>query len=201
LGRYIFNGLTVLSLLVCLATGVLWVRGNWKSDLLYRAERGSQWTLDLGDGGVSVWHDKDVSIPGSSFGHISGRAHPPFAVAPVATHGGQIHHDISDHGWNYPGLSFRSQDDVWFDYYILSGNGGVRSVRRTKYMARLTASYWLIVLVTLILPASRLRLGKRQVAGHCAKCYYDLRATPDRCPECGHIPERDATIVGARRLK
>jgi len=46
--------------------------------------------------------------------------------------------------------------------------------------------YWLAVLV-LALPAPvYLAIWmRRKKPGHCAKCGYDLRASPERCPECG----------------
>jgi hypothetical protein len=55
-----------------------------------------------------------------------------------------------------------------------------------------TLPHWLFVLVFAVLPLiqiTRLIRRRRQPrAGLCRVCGYDLRATPDRCPECGAKP-------------
>jgi hypothetical protein len=51
--------------------------------------------------------------------------------------------------------------------------------------------YWMIVVVTLLLPlragVTGLRLRRRRRRGLCLACGYDLRGTTDRCPECGTV--------------
>ena len=40
-----------------------------------------------------------------------------------------------------------------------------------------------------IVVAIRARQKRRRATGQCANCGYDLRGSPDRCPECGTVPK------------
>ena len=64
--------------------------------------------------------------------------------------------------------------------------------RGSQYVV--TGAFWPLVLAAAMLPAWRLvsygrhLIHRRGRKGLCLECGYDLRATPDRCPECGAVP-------------
>jgi hypothetical protein len=78
---------------------------------------------------------------------------------------------------------------------ILSGGASFSwySNRWTRWTIRqLTVPYWAVVVASSVAPGLWLTLKKREAknsAGRCKVCGYDLRATPDRCPECGTVPQ------------
>ncbi|HEX4793374.1 MAG TPA: hypothetical protein VH370_06260 [Humisphaera sp.] len=58
----------------------------------------------------------------------------------------------------------------------------------------LVVSMWVLFLPLLVLPviwiAAARRTSKRRLLHLCQVCGYDMRATPQRCPECGTAPSR-----------
>ena len=55
-----------------------------------------------------------------------------------------------------------------------------------------SAPSWFLLMATATLPTvwvvKTVRRRRRLGEGRCRTCGYDLRATPERCPECGTVP-------------
>ena len=172
--RRLLNFLTVLSLLLCVATCVLWVRSyavsqfaGWSDPArfvgalsmcgLMRLEYGTYANDDQG------WSYVSYPTPGG--------AAPGLWQEALARdrRGGRL---------RALGIAYARVD------YATDGT----RVRRALYLP-----HWLLGCATLAAPAWHLlrsvRARRRPAAGQCTACGYDLRATPGRCPECGRVAE------------
>lgn len=77
---------------------------------------------------------------------------------------------------NIPGLKYF----VGFGFARQTGLGG---------HVMIAVPIWVVLALFLIIAYRAIRtLRAMQPEGVCVRCGYDLRATPDRCPECGAIP-------------
>ena len=119
-----------------------------------------------------------------------------------------VPHYLIDHSKSGSGFYRKKENqDLVFGAFrrnLSSGNGGwtcgsfglmrVRDSRTARDGANgvrysLMFPHWFVLLLLLAWPAKRgwrwLELRRRRRKGLCLNCGYDLRASPERCPECG----------------
>ena len=176
--RRLLNLLTALSLLLCVAVCVLWVRSYWLTDQVCWWRVGASRCVGTAQGYVVLQLNAGVT-PGRPAGHVGFqylRMQPYTAPhAPVA------------YGYVEPGDRFVSRELGGAGWYAVRNRNRVRS-------ATGVAPLWAIAAAAAVLPlAWTVRLlrfalgarGRRERLGLRPSCGYDLRATPGRCPECG----------------
>ena len=188
--RWLFNLAAVVSLALCLATAAMWVRSRRAVDsvMCFRTtvdaegdfrRSGITFSSDRGEIVIQVFHGPYT--PGSET-----RFQPPIDDSP----GVQWRRLPYNPNWTYPFDPKHSTAGfgVWVD----------RGTRDTPWQSWWMAwlPHWSAMAVWAILRAAWLirwrRRRRRFATGCCAVCGYDLRATPDRCPECGHVPAEAA---------
>ena len=172
--RWLFTILAALSLLMCVAVCVLWVRSYRRMD------------------GVRYWSPQVVRFVFSDHGRI----YVVFA-SPVEhdKRGWELETlDVQDRPsvWERDaGDANYAADLLGFGYINADGLEGLADRLRA-----VTIPHWFVCLTSAASPARRawkaLRRRRHACAGLCASCGYDLRATPGRCPECGAAPAKAA---------
>jgi hypothetical protein len=179
------------SLLLCIATVALWVRSYHTHDAICWAKSGGQYRcLDSAWGSIIYLRDEpcpyDLPITWASSGVPQGQTE----VSTVLASDGRewIKPDYNEDG------SLRSAGP-WF----FAGPARRRVQIPYAFVALCSVALPLGIAGSYVWCAQRARSLRR--TGHCPTCGYDLRATPDRCPECGAAPggDQSPSVTTSRR--
>ena len=188
-GRIIYNLATALSLLLFLATVLVWVRSYFVRDTIQRNGRSNDphylknYVTESSKGGVMFYTMRYTGNtirwyrePSFFYMRNEGREYPSLP----ATDG------------NGKALEFRRYRALGFEF-VPEFRQPI-GLLEDEYMAisSLTLPLYFPALLFALLPAHyflrvrrRRRVASRRARGCCVFCGYDLRASAGRCPECG----------------
>jgi hypothetical protein len=168
--RRLLNLLTALSMLLCVAACMMWMRSDRTRDCL--SASGPHWAsaVESDAGRLSVvitWYEAPKPLPGWQFAlHHQELYWDPTLIPPV-----------------WAAFGFEGRREI--------GLPSMASRQPRWTLSALTVPYWAVFGAGL--PAPLLTLMRRVCGrwrrgqGRCPVCSYDLRATPNRCPECGTV--------------
>jgi hypothetical protein len=190
--RILLNVATVLSALLCVAAVILWVRSYVVRDAVLLRDI---WYQPTGIG-VGQLHERDWSLFSSE-----GRLGVEF----LHGHGGDVRGYVAG---ALPSREFNLSRRPSTE----SDRSYPRFARRRVVNGPAVTDVWIVqaplgALAPLLALVPVIRLRRRTIrhrrhlieAGRCSRCGYDLRATPDRCPECGTVPTKKVAQLAEPR--
>jgi len=186
--RGVILSLAGFSLLLCLATCVEWVRGYWAHDTL---------GFDHADSAIyycgsyrGYFHCGRTG----AFPHVKYWIRPWQGAPPDIPIDTPVVARTVLREWDFCGVRYSRIILGIVNRADIEARGFVPF--HPVVFTSLWIPFWMPGIIFLIGPlltfvpalARHIRLRRRRQRGLCLNCGYDLRATPDRCPECGTVP-------------
>jgi len=185
--RRLFNLSVGISLLLCVATVVLWVRSYRYPDRFEMLVSHHRETVQSWRGGLyfsQICHHQYFGFKRNDFpvvwlGWPTATKTYPSPLLEGSTE--------TQHSFRFVGVEFFSGEN-WQSSVVAIGFPDIS-------WTAVCVPDWSLCLFGGLLPLCKIRTMwrntitvQRRLHDLCPTCGYDLRATPDRCPECGRVP-------------
>jgi hypothetical protein len=178
--RWLFKLAALLSLVLCLAAVVLWLRSYRTADV-WSAERFRCYGIASWRGALEVRMIHRADFVERLHAGVFQRK---YTSAGFSSHW-RITHNVSD-GRSFDDAKFRCRFGEMTD---ISNGGATEREGSVVTWTYVRAPHWCAVLLCIVFPVLWAQgvLHRRHLAveGRCSECGYDLRANVGRCSECG----------------